>query len=55
MNPQATLNLIDDALDVGDLEAAQDAYEDLMDWLFKGGYHPNGYEVTMHRLNDALR
>lgn len=49
MDPTATLNLIYDAMDLGDMDAAEDAAKDLLDWLNKGGFPPTGLTAKQAR------
>jgi hypothetical protein len=54
VDPRATLLMLCDALDVGDLDAARDANMRLTEWLIKGGYKPDGYEVVMSRYRKIV-
>ncbi len=53
MDPNACLEMINRALDDDDLETARELYEDLTDWLHKGGYRPDGIDETWERLARA--
>lgn len=51
MDPNATLAAINEELDKGDYATAHIMHDDLVEWLNKGGFMPDGYPETRKRLN----
>jgi hypothetical protein len=57
MDPDACLRRAAEALEAGDLQAAQNALDDYQAWLSRGGYEPDGGDARAsglrHRLHQA--
>ncbi len=50
MDPNATLELIAQYLDSGELDSACEACEDLREWIHKGGFEPDFWKYPIaHR------
>lgn len=51
MDPHATLRIAEHAIATQDIIAATTAMRDLEEWIFQGGYVPDGYYAALDGYN----
>jgi hypothetical protein len=55
MDPNATLDLLRDELERGELECAAELFDALDTWLKRGGFLPSDWQAGQDAAKDATR